>query len=68
PPKPPKPVESPKQKAARLWAESQKLYDQGNYDQAIKRLEEVSRLPAGVHPQGLKARIEYLKKLKWFGR
>ena len=68
PVKPPEPTESTKQKADRLWAESQKLHDQGNYDEAIKRLEEVSRMPAAVHPEGLKARIEYLQKLKWFGR
>jgi len=68
PVEPPKPTEGPKQKADRLWAESQKLHDQGNYDEAIKRLEEVSRMPAAVHPEGLKARIDYLEKLKWFGR
>ncbi|MBN2584846.1 MAG: hypothetical protein JXL80_17410 [Planctomycetes bacterium] len=68
-PQPPKPPsETGKQKAARLWAESEKLHDQGKYDDAIKQLEEIKKLPQGDWPEDVDKRIEYLKKLKWFGR
>jgi len=62
------PPETTKQKADRLWAEAEKLHDQGKYDDAIKRLEEIKKLPQDDWPQDLDKRIDYLKRLKWFGR
>ena len=62
------PPETTKQKADRLWAEAEKLYDQSKYDDAIKQLEEIKKLPQDDWPQDLDKRIDYLKRLKWFGR
>lgn len=67
-PQPTPPPETGKQKAGRLWAESEKLHDQGKYDDAIAKLEEIKKLPQGDWPQDLDKRIDYLKRLKWFGR